>query len=282
VRPCFAGDNDFMTMSAIVGGKIEKPSDFRKDLPPALEAIMMKALARRAADRYQSADELRIALEQFAVDAGLRTSTTALADYMKSQFGTKALPWHDEDDEDEPEISLHGEDLAIPSAAPVHQEDDDDDLSVPVEAASVRAPTLPMRSLDMRAPAQVIVGAPSSIRVDHARPRSRIPQLVGKAGLALAARNRKLWLLGSVLAVIIAALSLIIVSTGHNKPTPRASITPASRPTAPRPLDRPTVTTPAVVEQAQPEVTPPPKKPAKRVAKPKTPKKWDPDALFPQ
>src|SRR5690606_14161251 len=105
VRPCFAGDNDFMTMSAIVGGKVEPPSVFRKDLPPELEAIIMKALALSPADRYQTADELRVALEELAAARKLRTSTTALADYMKSKFGMKPLPWQ-EDDDDEPEIDV--------------------------------------------------------------------------------------------------------------------------------------------------------------------------------
>src|SRR5688572_6299744 len=96
VRPCFAGDNDFMTMSSIVNGRIERPSLHRKDLPAELEAIIMKALAKSAADRYQSADEMRRALEDFAAAAGLRNSTTALADYMKQRFGTKALPWQED------------------------------------------------------------------------------------------------------------------------------------------------------------------------------------------
>ena len=104
IRPCFIGDNDFMTMSAIVNGKIERPSMFRPDLPHELEAIIMTALALRPEDRYQSADELRLALEHFAASAGLRTSTTALADYMKQQFGERALPWQEESDD--PEIEM--------------------------------------------------------------------------------------------------------------------------------------------------------------------------------
>ncbi len=313
VRPCFAGDNDFMTMSAIVGGKVDRPSDHRKDLPPQLEAIILKALARKASDRYQSADELRLALEQFAAEMQLRTSTTALADYMKQQFGTKALPWQDDSD-DEPEIEMTRPltqervsprastpppgrgparptlplrpvqgDLAVPSMGGA---EDDDDLSVPVAAEGGRRPTLSMGSLDMRPPAAFVVGhTPKSRRMD-------------RRAVLRHARQRKLWLAGSALAVLIAGLSLILVSTGSDNATPRASAAPAPRPhvTAPAPLERPTVTKPAVTKPAattpalEAEAEAPAAKKSRRskrdASKPESKqapaKKWDPDSLFPQ
>src|SRR5690606_32562218 len=64
-RLCKA-ENDFLTMSAIVAGKITPPHTYRSDLPPELAAIIMKALALAPEDRYQTADEMREALEQFA------------------------------------------------------------------------------------------------------------------------------------------------------------------------------------------------------------------------
>jgi serine/threonine protein kinase len=300
VRPCFAGDNDFLTMSAIVGGKLEKPSVFRKDLAPALEAIVLKALARKPEDRYQTAAELRVAIEQFAADAGLRTSTTALADYMKKQFGEKALPWQQDDvADDEPEISMHGDDLAVQGVTPV---DDDDDLSVPVDVGSNRKPTLPLRALERPPAEEVVVGAPPSTRVDggsvraptlamralDARPPANV--IVGTASSSVArgvlgrVSARKLWLAASIVAFAIAALSLIVVTIGGDTPAPRASITPEARPLAPRPLERPTVDRAAVEAAPAPPVAPPPeKKPAKRErSKRKPAKTWDPDALFPQ
>jgi serine/threonine protein kinase len=316
VRPCFAGDNDFMTMSAIVGGKVIKPTKWRPDLPPQLEAIVLKALARKASERYQDADELRRALEDFAASTQLRTSTSALADYMKSQFGSKALPWQEEDDEPEMELTTEvapdrnvvrmpsrntpartgtpprgsgprgsspkptvplrpvtvGDDLAIPGAP------NDDDLSVPVAGES-RNPTLEMVSLDIRPPAQFVVGhTPVSKRIDHRR-------------LIAAQRQRRLWLAGSVIAVVIAGLSLVLVSAGKDKPTPRASAAPATRSNsvAPQPLERPTVTADPAEPAAETPSTPA-KKSSRRSkkddkkdsAKSAPAKKWDPDALFPQ
>src|SRR5262249_26751731 len=93
VRRLFKGDTDFLTMSAIVGGKVPKPSQHRPDLPKKLEEIILKALSPDPDKRYQTADEMRVALEQFAVKANLRTSTTALADFMLEQFGRRPEPW---------------------------------------------------------------------------------------------------------------------------------------------------------------------------------------------
>jgi len=92
-RRLFKADSDFMTMSAIVASRIPPPSTRRPGLAPELEAIVLKALAKTTSDRYQTADEMRRALEQYASSAGIRTSTTALGDYLLQLFGPRAMPW---------------------------------------------------------------------------------------------------------------------------------------------------------------------------------------------
>ncbi len=92
-RRLFKGDNDFLTMSAIVQGTYPHPSIHRPDLPPQLEDIILKALAVDPKDRYQTADEMRAALEAFAEMQALRTSNAALADHLRSLFGDKPEPW---------------------------------------------------------------------------------------------------------------------------------------------------------------------------------------------
>ena len=93
VRALFRGDGDFAKMKEILEGTIEPPSKYRLGLPPALDAIILKALARDPANRYQTADELRVALERFAILNNLRSSTTALADYVTQLFGKRREPW---------------------------------------------------------------------------------------------------------------------------------------------------------------------------------------------
>jgi eukaryotic-like serine/threonine-protein kinase len=91
----FKGESDYLVMDAIVNGKVPLPRVRRPDLPNDLSSIIMKALAVDPNRRFQSADEMRQALDQFAENAGLAVSTSTLASYMKKLFGDKPEPWLD-------------------------------------------------------------------------------------------------------------------------------------------------------------------------------------------
>jgi len=67
---------------------IRPPTSVRRDYPPALESIVMKALEKRPADRYQSADQLRGDLEDFVAAAGLRSDPHLVALYLRDLFPT--------------------------------------------------------------------------------------------------------------------------------------------------------------------------------------------------
>ena len=89
----FKGDNDYLVMDQIVNGRVSLPRVRRPDLPNELSAIIMRALAPDPERRYFTADELRVALDQFANKAGLTTSTSGIAMYMRKQFGERPEPW---------------------------------------------------------------------------------------------------------------------------------------------------------------------------------------------
>jgi Tol biopolymer transport system component len=57
-RP-FTGDSDLSLISSILKDTPAPPSLVRRDLPPALDRIVMKALAKDPAQRYQRAEDLR-------------------------------------------------------------------------------------------------------------------------------------------------------------------------------------------------------------------------------
>lgn len=56
-------------LGKIVQGRYLKPSEIRSNYPPGLEAIIVKALASDPAQRFQTADELRQAIEQWLMSA---------------------------------------------------------------------------------------------------------------------------------------------------------------------------------------------------------------------
>ncbi len=94
-RRLFKGDNDYLTMAMIVEGDVPPPSSLRPELPAALDEIIMRALAKSPEARYQTAYDLRSALESFAAEHELRTSAKSVADYLASVFGHRPEPWHE-------------------------------------------------------------------------------------------------------------------------------------------------------------------------------------------
>jgi len=87
------GENDYLVMEQIVTGRIPSPQFRRAGLPSELSEIIMRALATDRDRRYATADDLRIALDQFATSAGLPASTSAITGFMRQQFGQRPEPW---------------------------------------------------------------------------------------------------------------------------------------------------------------------------------------------
>jgi|GEM_PF-850476 len=90
---CFRADSDFDTMHRIVTGDVVRPTRLVQGYPPALEAIVMKALAVDAVHRYQSAALLLEALESFAIASRFSLSTMGLGRFMRDMFGESQEPW---------------------------------------------------------------------------------------------------------------------------------------------------------------------------------------------
>ena len=77
-RPPFTGDTPLSVAYRHVRDTAEPPSRINPDVPRALDAIVMKALAKNPDNRYQSAAELREDLERFL--SGQRVQATPLLD----------------------------------------------------------------------------------------------------------------------------------------------------------------------------------------------------------
>lgn len=88
----FRADNEFATMNMITAGELPPPSQRVADYPPALEAVVLKALSREREHRHATALELHEDLEHVADELGLRPSPLALGRFVHELVGKEDAP----------------------------------------------------------------------------------------------------------------------------------------------------------------------------------------------
>ncbi|HRC58712.1 MAG TPA: serine/threonine-protein kinase, partial [Kofleriaceae bacterium] len=86
---------EFGLMMAIVGHQIARPRDLCPELPELLEKIVLRALAARPADRYQTAEAMQRDLERTACALEIESTPEDLAEFLRHGFGEQAQPWHE-------------------------------------------------------------------------------------------------------------------------------------------------------------------------------------------
>jgi tRNA A-37 threonylcarbamoyl transferase component Bud32 len=85
--------SDFATMTAIVHEQPPRPSQHRPELPAAVDDLVLRLLAKRSCDRFQTAAELIEAIEAVAQETGAVLSTTAVRRLIHELFGARLEPW---------------------------------------------------------------------------------------------------------------------------------------------------------------------------------------------
>ena len=85
-RPLFLADSDTATARRVLEGVVPPPSSIIAQVPPELDQITLRALAKDRNERFQTAEELRIALEGFLRTSGVAAGALELASYMKTAF----------------------------------------------------------------------------------------------------------------------------------------------------------------------------------------------------
>jgi serine/threonine protein kinase len=305
VRRLFKGDTDFLTMSQIVNGKVPKPSLHRPDLPKKLEEIILKALAPDPAKRFQTADELRQALEQFAAKANLRTSTTGLADYMLEQFGRRAEPWLVDDDYTvELDVDFDGSGSGV---APMPDVPID---NLPISSKVWKLGNAPIARARAR---ELGIDEPATEWGADNAPTTASGTPMAWASHPMAPHRRRWWLVAVPVAAIAGIAAVVVgtgmVDVGGGAPVGTPSATPVEtakpidtakttdtevpKPSPPPastgseatngPSDEAAKPTPAVAAGSDSADAKP--KPRKRIVKPapSSPKgSWDRDSLFPK
>jgi serine/threonine protein kinase len=88
-RRLFKAKSEFETLKLICERDYPTPSRIRPGYPPELERIVMKALVKDPADRYQSARDMQADLEAFIRQERIAVSAVTLANWMKMLFEEK-------------------------------------------------------------------------------------------------------------------------------------------------------------------------------------------------
>ncbi|MEL7372816.1 MAG: serine/threonine-protein kinase, partial [Myxococcota bacterium] len=94
-RPVFGELAHVEALHAVAAGKVTPIEEHWPECPADLKAILAKALQPDPNHRYATARELQRDIERFAHAERLMLSSTELAEFLESVFGTKRLPWLD-------------------------------------------------------------------------------------------------------------------------------------------------------------------------------------------
>ncbi len=82
----FVGESDFSTLEKVRNADVPAPRQFNPNIPPGLEKVVLKALAREQEDRYQSASDLQEDLMRFLLAGEAIYSAKHLSSFMKEAF----------------------------------------------------------------------------------------------------------------------------------------------------------------------------------------------------
>jgi serine/threonine protein kinase len=85
----FKRDSEAATLVAVNDCVVPPPSSVVPALPPDLDAVVLKALAKNREDRYRDAGEFRLALEEWMADSRQPSSSAHLGAYMRLMYAER-------------------------------------------------------------------------------------------------------------------------------------------------------------------------------------------------
>ncbi|MCI0669648.1 MAG: protein kinase [Myxococcaceae bacterium] len=89
-RP-FLRENELAILKAVLDGTCPKVSELRPDVPPELEVIVARAMARQVEERYQSAAELAADLDEYLLGFTTTTVNAEMRAWMRALVGEERL-----------------------------------------------------------------------------------------------------------------------------------------------------------------------------------------------
>jgi serine/threonine-protein kinase len=85
-RPLYHRQNEFETLKAVMDDPVPSLRAVRPELDPALDAIVMRALAKTPEERFQSAGELQEALEGWLADQRIVVNAARIAEFLQDLY----------------------------------------------------------------------------------------------------------------------------------------------------------------------------------------------------
>jgi eukaryotic-like serine/threonine-protein kinase len=84
------GDSHHDTIDMVLNAVVAPPSSLRAGVPPELDAIVARAVARRVEDRYPTAQAMQLALEGLLARLGRTTTSVDVAAWLARRFAEPA------------------------------------------------------------------------------------------------------------------------------------------------------------------------------------------------
>lgn len=91
-QPPYTGDTTTEVVDKVIEGRPQPPSSIKRNVPRALEAICLKAMALRPQNRYQNVSELRADVERFLADEPVSVVSESLFQRI-GRWGRKHRTW---------------------------------------------------------------------------------------------------------------------------------------------------------------------------------------------
>jgi serine/threonine-protein kinase len=135
----FKRESEMATLKAVVGAKVTPPSEVAPGIPKALDAVVLKALARNREERFATAGDMQLAIEDFLFKQQQPSTTAHLAGFMREIYAEEL----EEEFSSEPTIIAY--DPRLPNRKPLAPIVDESapTTQVPVHKEKVPPPEVP-------------------------------------------------------------------------------------------------------------------------------------------
>lgn len=212
----FKRSNELATLQAIIKGQITPPSKALPGYPEELETIVLGALTKEPAERYQDGEVLADDLERFLDTSGLRAPRAKIAAFMAELFADKLAEEEAMGEPAGPDPQAAREELAEPAPEPERQ---------PQARLSTEVGTRKRAALAAEAPAPGFSAGGEDIDATRAERSGEIPQVAVRAMPS----EERTALAGENVPSAPDEAATLAVTSAYRPPEPEPAVTSAPR-----------------------------------------------------